>query len=57
MYAYGHGTSSNAEQALTWYERALSLHIMQGADSPLTLEEENELQRRIQQLRQEVVQQ
>ena len=51
MFEDGHGTSADAEQALTWYERTLSLHILQGADSPLSLEEENEIQQAIEQLR------
>ena len=54
MLENGHGTAPDAQQALTWYERALSLHIMQGANSPFSLEEENDLQQSIQQLRRQI---
>lgn len=51
MYAAGHGAPQNEEKALLWFERALSLHIMQGRNSPLSLEAANYIQERIQQLR------
>ena len=54
MLENGHGTASDMQRALTWYERALSLHIMQGANSPLSLEEENDLLQSIKQLRQQI---
>ena len=51
MYAAGHGAPQNEEKALLWFERALSLHIMQGRNSPLSVEAANYIQEQIQSLR------
>ncbi len=51
MYAQGQGAPQNEEKALLWFERALSLHILQGKRSPLSVEAANYIQKRIQQLR------
>ncbi len=51
MYAAGHGCPQNEEKALLWFERTLSLHIMQGPHSPLTLDAANYVQEQIQELR------
>lgn len=51
MYEAGHGAPKNEEKALLWYERTLSLHIMQGHSSPLSLDAANYVQGRIQALR------
>lgn len=51
MYAAGHGAPKDEEKALLWFERALSLHILQGKQSPLSVEAANYIQERIQELR------
>lgn len=51
MYLAGHGAPQNEEKALLWFERALSLHIMQGKNSPLSLDAANFIQEKIQELR------
>lgn len=51
MYAAGHGVPLDDEKALLWFERALSLHILQGKQSPLSVEAANYIQERIQELR------
>ena len=51
MYDCGHGTAQNDAQALTWYEHCLSLHIIRGQNSPLSVDAANFVQERIQALR------
>ncbi len=51
MYEAGYGAPRNEEKALLWFERALSLHILQGKNSPLSLEASNYIQQRIQEIR------
>lgn len=51
MFEAGHGTAQDNEQALLWFERALSLHILRGNQSPLSAGATNYLQQRIQTLR------
>ena len=51
MYDDGHGTACNKDQALTWYEHCLSLHIIRGKNSPLSVDAANFVQQRIQALR------
>jgi hypothetical protein len=51
MYEKGHGVAQDKQKALTWYERCLSLHIIKGKDSSLSLETTNFVQERIQALR------
>ena len=51
MYDEGIGTPRNQEQALTWYEHCLSLHIIRGKNSPLSIDAANFVQQRIQTLR------
>ena len=47
MIENGAGVEPDERRALVWYERAISLHIMQGGDSPFSVEEENFVQSRI----------
>ena len=54
MYAEGHGVPKNDEKALLWFERALSLHIMQGKDSPFSIDAANYIQEQIQLLREKL---
>ena len=51
MYDKGHGTARNQAQALTWYEHCLSMHIIRGKNSPLSVDAANFVQERIQALR------
>lgn len=51
MYTAGHGVPQNDEKALLWFERALSLHIMMGKDSPFSVDAANYIQEQIQTLR------
>ncbi len=51
MYDKGHGTAQDALQAKEWYERCLSLHIIQGKKSPLARDAADFIQERIQSLR------
>ncbi len=54
MLEGGYGAVADEKQALTWYERALSLHILQGKHSSLSVEQANLVQNRIQALRQKM---
>lgn len=51
MYEQGHGTEKDAAQALKWYERCLTTHILKGKNSRLSLESENFVQKHIVDLR------
>ncbi|MGN0024214.1 MAG: hypothetical protein ACI351_02140 [Candidatus Avelusimicrobium sp.] len=51
MLEAGHGTVQDDSQALVWFERALSLHILQGKNSSLSAERLNYIQEHIQSLR------
>lgn len=51
MYEEGHGTEKDLSHALTWYERCLTLHIIRGKKSPLSVDSANYVQVRIQALR------
>ncbi len=51
MLEAGHGTSQDENQALVWFERALSLHILRGKKSTLSADTSNYIQQRIQTLR------
>ena len=53
MYEKGHGTSRHLSKALTWYEACLSMHVIRGKNSPLSLEAANFVQERILVLRRE----
>ena len=53
MLETGSGVEPDERRALLWYERAISLHIMQGSDSPFSVEEENFVQQRILVLREQ----
>lgn len=54
MYDEGEGTDKDEFQALTWYERTLSLHILQGKHSSLSVEVTNYVQLRIKALREKL---
>lgn len=54
MLETGAGTPADLRRALTWYERTLSLHIMQGIQSPLSVSQENYIQEKIQSLRKQI---
>lgn len=54
MYKNGDGVPKNDEKALLWFERALSLHIIQGKNSPLSAQDANYMQDQIQKLRSRV---
>lgn len=51
MFEAGHGTGQDEDQALLWFERALSLHILRGNKSVLSAGTSNYIQERIQFLR------
>lgn len=51
MYLHGHGTAQDEEQALLWFERTLSLHILQGSKSSLNVDAQNYVQAQIHTLR------
>lgn len=51
MFEAGHGTGKDEEQALVWFERALSLHNLKGKKSVLSAGTSNYIQERIQVLR------
>lgn len=51
MLEAGHGTGRDDSQALVWFERALSLHILRGKRSSLSADTSNYIQERIQTLR------
>lgn len=51
MLEAGHGTGQDDGQALLWFERALSLHILRGKKSSLSAATSNYIQERIQTLR------
>lgn len=51
MLEAGHGTAKDDSQALVWFERALSLHILSGKNSSLSVQTSNYIQERIQTLR------
>lgn len=51
MLEAGHGTEKNESRALVWFERALSLHILRGKRSSLSVQSSNYIQERIQTLR------
>lgn len=51
MLEAGHGTAQDDSQALVWFERALSLHILRGKNSSLSAETSNYIQEHIQSLR------
>lgn len=51
MYVSGHGTQKDEKQALLWYERALSQHILLGKRSPLSVQTSNYIQQQIESLR------
>lgn len=51
MLEAGHGTDKNDTEALLWFERALSLHILRGKKSTLSTTTSNYIQARIQTLR------
>lgn len=51
MYDDGHGTEPHKDLALKWYEHCLSLHIIRGKNSPLSVDAANFVQERIQALR------
>ena len=53
MYEKGHGTPKHLSKALTWYEACLSMHVIRGKNSPLSLEAANFVQERIWALRKE----
>lgn len=54
MYENGHGTAKDLQQALTWYERALSADTALGANSPLSKDGHLYLEQRVITLRQEL---
>lgn len=54
MYENGEGTSKNLQDALTWYERALSADTALGAKSPLSKDGHLYLEQRVFSLRQEL---
>lgn len=51
MLEAGHGTDKDENEALRWFERALSLHILRGKNSSLSVVTSNYIQERIQTLR------
>ncbi len=51
MYQAGDGVPKDDSKALLWFERALSMHIVQGKNSPLSVDASNYIQERIQTLR------
>lgn len=54
MYDEGKGTSPDKTLALKWYEHCLSLHIIRGKNSPLSIDAANFVQDRIQTLRTQI---
>lgn len=51
MLETGAGVELDEKRALIWYERTLSLHILQGQNSPFSVSEANFVQGKIQVLR------